>query len=156
VADPRIMLDPSKWSYEDYQNFVLATARQDLEKAMSYVRQIVIGWTYDVPFSPEAFFKLPFTELPKIVETTKSTINAYIEGLEDDSVRVNLDKWDMSEFFEFQTAAKRGNVKRVIALLRKVASMGGLEDGKPLTLEQGVLLSRAVSDKMKGLFAQGN
>jgi hypothetical protein len=151
----KVILDPAAWSYEDFTKFFVAIGRNNLPEAMKQVVKCVVSWSYDVPLA--SYTKLPMTEIPAIINTVKTTLDKFIEELDLSCVYVNLDKWTMEDFFDFQQYSKSGNVLEIERLMRKVCSVsddyGAI--GNRLTFAQGAAMSRAIDAKMKDLFAAG-
>lgn len=151
----RLTLDPKRWSYQDYSDFLTAVLRQKWENALPIVMKILVAWTYDAPITPDGYLDLPFPALPEVARSVNDTLTAYIEGMHTDDVEVNMTRWTMRDFFEYRDAANVGNVEDMERLMRKVCHIPGVTLGERLTFEQGALMSLGVKNATKDMFAAG-
>lgn len=156
VKPARLTLDPSRWSYDDYFQFVKAFSRARWDEALPLIMQITVDWSFDIPIAPDAWLDLPFDELPEIVKSVNSTLSAFIDGLDTAEVTVNLRAWKMRDFLNFQKASKESDVETLERLLRKCCRIAG-ENVLPehLTFKQGALMARAFGATTKELFSAG-
>lgn len=151
-----IGLNPSAWSYQDFSDFSQALSSVDMERAMIKALKIIIRWDYDVPLDVERPDRLlPFTALPEIVRAIRDTLDNYILSLDVSTVHVDLNKWNMAQFYEFQDAQRVNDVRKLEELIKIVVRFPGETVGDRLTFEQGALASRAVNERMKELFRAG-
>lgn len=151
----KLTLDPSRWSYQQYADFLNHFMRANWEKALPLVMDLVVAWTYDVPLGPDAYLELEFSDLPEIVQSVNDTLKAYIEGLDAGDVSVRLGNWKMRDFLRFREAGKSGNVKELEDLMRKVCLINDAKLGERLTFEQGALMVKALNATTKDMFSTG-
>lgn len=151
----RLTLDPSRWSYEDYAQFLDALMRSDWESVMPRVMDITVAWTYDVPLSPDAYLELSYAELGPIVLSVKETLEAFVDGLNAADAQVDLRYWNMSDNFAFKSAARAGNVAEMERYMKMVTMLDGVRADRRLTFEQGALIAKGITEAQKDMFGAG-
>lgn len=156
TEEKRITLDPRRWSYQDYSDFLTYVSRGDWEQAMPLIMRIVVSWDYDVPLAPNAYEDLPFPALRAIALTVRETLSAYQENVDIRDVRVDMSRWKMKDFFKFREAAKKGDVETLETMMKKVVRMKGVTPSKRLTFEQGVKITQAINKATGEMFGSGN
>jgi hypothetical protein len=151
----RLTLDPKRWSYQDYADFLAAYVRQNWEVALPLVMQVLVAWTYDLPIETDAYLQLPFPQLMAITESVNSTLKTYTEGIDVADASVNMTNWNMQDYFDFRKAARAGDTPVLETLLRKVVTLPDVELDERLDFEQGALMAKAVNVATRDMFSQG-
>ncbi len=151
----KLVLDFTRWTFEQYQTFLLNFQRQNWEISLPDISAVVVSWTYDVPVGPDAWKKLPFPELGPISEAVRNTLEIFSAGVDIDDVKVDLTRWTMEEFLAFRQAAKTSNIAEFEKIVLKVARPKGYVQGERLSAVQGIAILKAITDAQGKLFAKG-
>jgi hypothetical protein len=151
-----IILNPNKWSYEDFNDYVNATNSGNMELAFLILKDIIVDWEYDVSLDEERpDLSLPYTALPDIIFAVGKQLDAFYNDLNIvDDVTVDMKGWSMEDYYNYQTAAENNDLVAVEAFMKQVATPND-EDYDPserLDFGHGLLMRKGIEKAQEALF----
>lgn len=151
----KLVLDFSRWSYEQFNQFLTNYAAGKFEEILPVLMEVVVSWTYDIPLSADAYKKLAMPELRPIINAVNDTSKAYYDGVAFDEVKIDLARWNLEDFINFRKAARENDYDTYEKLICKITRLKGIEPDVRLTAAQGIALTKAYDEAQKKLFAKG-
>ena len=160
----KVVFNIEEWSYQNYADYLRAVSSNDFRLALHILRPIIVSWSFDIDLSEKnAHEKIKFTRLPALIRGISSTIETYVDSLDVDTVKIDLDKWSMVDFFDFGDAGEDHNIKEMERLMKLVAMVEGQPntndirgtDPYRLSFYEGVIMAKAITEANKQLFSAG-
>ncbi len=151
---PVVRMRLDAWTYAEYQQFATAMQKMNLRAAFVLADKIIESWGYPQPFVAGALKKMPVQEAMSVLRAVLDTLNAFAKDIDTDDVVLDLSKWSLDDFLKFNDYRQDDDVTKVVAMVRQVAHVEGLEKDTEPTMTQGVLMVKAVQDTV-GLVLSG-
>ena len=148
--DNSIKLNPENWTYGEYIKFS-GSFQGTGDSALSYelAEKLIVAWDYEVALE-EGMYGLPsINEANRVLRTVLDLVGAYAEDIMTDNVVVDLNKWNLKRFLEFDKARSEMKVNKLEALMHEVCRLKGAKAGEPLTYPQGAMMMKAILDDYK-------
>ena len=144
---PTVKLDLDQWSYHEFNKFMAsAVGKEDANIKFDLADKILVSWSYETPIE-EGIFALPnLEESLLVVAAIFNKINDFVEVVDTEGVDLDLTKWNLKRYQDFNTARQEGSHLRVEKMMHEVAKLTGTDPEVPLTALQGSRMMRAVSD----------
>ncbi len=149
-----VRINPDNWTYAESIEFGASVRDGRTARSYELADMLIVGWTYDVPIE-EGMHGLPnILEANKVLGTILDLIKAYGEDMETGEVDVDLTKWNLKRFLEFDSAKQSGKWSKVERMMKEVCNLKGVKANTDLTFTQGAKMMNAImkaySDSMTG------
>jgi len=157
AEEKKIRVLADRWTYQDFLSFMQASNTGNLEMQYSLVERAIVAWDYDVDLAgPDPMMELGVAESTKVLRTVMEMVNALAEDIDYSHVKVDFSPWKTRTFLEFDRARSEGKWVKVERMLHEVASIEGVSDANPLSMENGMRMFTAVQKAYERLVTGKN
>jgi hypothetical protein len=152
-----IDIDIHGTTYKDYVEFYAANASSKGKEVRRLAQKFILRWDFEVPLDQDnAVGKLKVSEGAQVLRTILEAVDGLFDSAKIGQVTVDMDVWDMDRLFLFTELQQERKVSEYEPMLHEVAKLEGVDPEKPLSLYNGILLVKAVTEASKKVFNGGN
>ena len=152
---PKLTLHVAYWTFEEFNRYVQAVQKADFQTAFLILKPIIAAWDYDVDLNqPRPDKKLPVTALPEIIKAVNDATDSVFSSLSLDDLDLDLNRWSMDDFYEYQDAERAMNIQRIEELMKKAATplYDDYDPEARLGFIDGLLMRKGVKSAQEDLF----
>jgi hypothetical protein len=149
----KLIIDPNQWNYRDFMAFQRAM-NKDPRKAFAKAQEVIIEWGYEGdPKAKNAIANLPVEDSAKVVRTLLETINAALEQVSKNDVKVDLHGWTSIRMWDFYEVLSNFDYSAIESMVHEVASIEGVKKGDTLPLVEGAKMVEAIQERYKAIMS---
>jgi hypothetical protein len=144
-------------TFREYTDFAHAYGAGNSRKAMKLAHKFILRWDFDQPLDAEdAVLKLKVGQAAAVVRTLIEAFDKLFDEAKITEVEVDFDAWNMDRFALFDELRQARKVGEYEPMLHEVAKAKGVKPNEPLSIYNGILFMKAVTEKSKKIFSGGN